>query len=70
MARATKPAPTVIPTVAYIVNRAGAVHAVEPDTLSDVLKRAGYRRATEGEIAVYLANPNQTSDNPIGKRGL
>jgi hypothetical protein len=54
----------------FIVNPAGAVHSVEHADLPALLKRPGFRLATEGEIAAYLAAPNQTADDPIGKRGL
>jgi hypothetical protein len=58
------------PTEVFIVNRAGAVHDIDPATTADVLKRPGYRRATEGEIVAYRAASVQDSTDPIGKRGL
>lgn len=68
MPKARKPSSSS--TEIFIVNRAGAVHDIDPATVADVLKRPGYRLATEGEIAAYRAAPNQTTDDPIGKRGL
>jgi len=58
------------PAEIFIVNRAGAVHDIAVADATDVLKRPGYRLATEGEIATYRAAPNQTTDDPIGQRGL
>lgn len=58
------------PLTVYIVNRAGAVHDVAVADAADVLKRPGYRLATEGEVAARIAEPNQDSTDPIGKRGL
>jgi hypothetical protein len=65
-----QPVASAEPAEVFIVNRAGAVHDIEPEMMADVLKRPGYRLATEGEIATYCAAPNQTTDDPIGKRGL
>jgi hypothetical protein len=73
MPKARKPpsTPTVLDSTAvFVVNRAGAVHDIDPATQTDVLKRPGYRLATEGEIAAYHATPVQEASDPIGKRGL
>ena len=59
-----------VPSEVFIVNKAGAVHDIDPATRDDVLKRPGYRLATEGEIAAYRAAPMQEATDPIGKRGL
>ena len=63
-------AEVVTPTEAFIVNKAGAVHSVEPADVAVLLKRPGFRLATPGEIAAYQSAPIQEASDPIGKRGL
>ncbi len=73
MPKAPKPIdvmPSVTPTEVFIVNKAGAVHSVEPADVAVLLERPGFRLATPGEIAVYRSTPIQEATDPIGKRGL
>ncbi len=73
MPRARKQTPVtevVTSTEAFIVNKAGAVHSVNPADVESLLKRPGYRLATEGEIVAYKSTSVQDGVDPIGKRGL
>lgn len=49
----------------YLVNPGGAIHGVDRDHAAWRLKTAGWRLATEEEIATYLAQPIQRHDRPI-----
>lgn len=51
--------------VYYIVNPAGAIHGVTRAHAADRLKTAGWRLATEEEIAAYLGQSIQRHDRPI-----
>lgn len=49
----------------YIVNPAGAVHGVTRDHAKARLAVAGWRMATEDEIATYQSQEIQRHDRPI-----
>ena len=51
--------------VYYIVNPAGAIHGVDREHARDRLKIAGWRLATEEEVAIYKDQPIQRADRPI-----
>lgn len=51
--------------VYYIVNPSGAIHGVDRAHAADRFKTAGWRLATEEEIATYLTQPIQRHDRPI-----
>lgn len=51
--------------VYYLVNPGGAVHGVDREHAAWRLKTAGWRLATEEEIATYLGQPLQVHDRPI-----
>lgn len=52
--------------VYYIVNPSGAIHSVDRAHAADRLKTAGWRLATEEEIAAYLVPESiQRHDRPI-----
>ena len=54
--------------VYYIVNPAGAVHSVERDHAAWRLRTAGWRMATEEEIAAYRGQEIQRHDRPIAPK--
>lgn len=49
----------------YLVNPSGAIHGVTRAHAADRLKTAGWRLASEEEIAAYAAQPLQVHDRPI-----
>lgn len=51
--------------VYYLVNPGGAIHGVTRDHAAGRLKTAGWRLATEEEIAAYATQPLQVHDRPI-----
>lgn len=51
--------------VYYIVNPAGAIHGVDREHARDRLKIAGWRLASEEEVATYKGQPIQRADRPI-----
>lgn len=51
--------------VYYLVNPGGAVHGVDRAHAASRLKTAGWRLATEEEIAAYRGQSIQRADRPI-----
>lgn len=52
----------------YLVNPAGAIHSVDREHARTRLAVAGWRLATEDEIATYKSQPVQRSDAPIAPK--
>jgi hypothetical protein len=52
----------------YIVNPAGAIHGVSRDHAKARLATAGWRMATEDEIATYQSQEIQRHDRPIAPK--
>lgn len=51
----------------YLVNPGGAIHSVSRDHAAWRLKTAGWRLASEEEIATYLGQALQIHDRPIAQ---
>lgn len=49
----------------YLVNPAGAIHSADKDHAKWRLADAGWKLATEQQIAVYLQQPVQRHNSPI-----